>query len=73
MRNYTLSIDLKAINMRKNGIIRTKIPTTGLSSKVPDQEPPNCKSMDQNHVSVTHRSSSYLCSKVHPYESLKVK
>jgi hypothetical protein len=54
-------------------IIETKIPSTALSSMVPDQEPPYCKSMDQNHVSITHSSSSYPCSKVQPYEPIKMK
>jgi hypothetical protein len=54
-------------------ILRIKSPATALNSKVLDQEHPYHKSMYQNHVSVTHSLSPYPCSKVQPYELIKVK
>jgi hypothetical protein len=54
-------------------LLRLKIPTTPLSYKVPHQEPPYCKFMDQNYIFVAHSSSSYPFSKMQPYEPIKLK
>jgi hypothetical protein len=54
-------------------LLRLKIPITPLSYKVPHQEPPYCKFMDQIYIFVVHSSSSYPFSKMQPYEPIKVK
>jgi hypothetical protein len=53
--------------------LRLKIQTMALSSKVPKQDLPYHKFMDQNYVAVTHSLSSYTCYKVQPCEPIKVK
>jgi hypothetical protein len=64
-------IDLKVTkDAQTREILKLNSPTTALNSKVPNQEPPYCKSIDQNHVLITQSSSPYPYSKEYPYEPI---
>jgi hypothetical protein len=74
MCNYTLVIMIPSpVSCVIKGVIKTKSPTTIVSSKVSDQEPFYYKPMDWKHVFVTHLSSINPYSKVQPYEPIYVK